>query len=82
MIKKSKSEAKFYEIKHLPIEINDSPRYEYRGIMLDTSRHFLKVDTIKNVITTMADAKFNVFHWHLVDDDSFPLELDSFPSLS
>jgi len=62
--------------------INDSPRYSYRGMMLDTSRRYFEVETIKEVIDTLAAAKFNVFHWHIVDDDSFPLELDSYPDVS
>ena len=43
--------------------------------MLDTSRRYYSVDGIKSVIDAMAAAKFNVLHWHLVDDDSFPMEL-------
>ena len=50
--------------------------------MLDTSRRFFKVDTIKKVIDALALAKFNVFHWHLLDDDSFPLELEAYPNVT
>ena len=51
-------------------------------MMLDTSRRFFKVETIKEILDVMADAKFNVFHWHAVDDDSFPLELPSLPNVT
>ena len=50
--------------------------------MLDTSRRFFSVQTIKEILDTMAAAKFNVFHWHIVDDDSFPLLLESYPNIT
>ena len=50
--------------------------------MLDTSRRFFPVASIKEVISVMADAKFNILHWHLADDDSFPMELPSFPDVT
>lgn len=50
--------------------------------MLDTSRSFYSVDTIKSLLDAMALAKFNVFHWHIVDDDSFPMELQKYPNLN
>lgn len=50
--------------------------------MLDTSRHFYSVDRIKELIYTISLAKFNVFHWHLVDDDSFPMTLKSYPTVT
>ena len=43
--------------------------------MLDTSRHYYPPDTIKEIIQVMSAAKFSVFHWHISDDDSFPLEI-------
>lgn len=67
---------------HLPLEIKDSPRYAYRGMMLDTNRRYFSVDAIKQFLDAMALAKLNVFHWHLLDDDSFPMELESYPSIS
>lgn len=67
---------------HLPLSINDSPRYPYRGFMLDTSRHFFSVDGIKTVLDALALSKFNVLHWHIVDDDSFAMDSKSFPNLT
>ena len=50
--------------------------------MLDTSRRYFEVSTIKEFLDVLAAAKFNVFHWHAVDDDSFPIELDSYPTVA
>ncbi|KAG7030740.1 Beta-hexosaminidase 1, partial [Cucurbita argyrosperma subsp. argyrosperma] len=74
-------ETKDVQIYQAPWYIKDSPRFSYRGLLIDTSRHFLPVDVIKHIIESMSYAKLNVLHWHMVDEESFPLEVPSYPNL-
>jgi hexosaminidase len=63
------------------ITINDAPRFPWRGLLIDVSRHFLPVEVIKRNLGGMATVKMNVFHWHLVDDQGFRVECKSWPRL-
>lgn len=63
-------------------KIVDYPRYGWRGLMLDVSRHFFTVDEVKQFIDKMSQYKFNVFHWHLTDDEGWRVEIKSLPKLT
>jgi hexosaminidase len=63
------------------VSIRDVPRFQWRGLLLDTSRHFFSVDTIKRQIDAMAAAKYNIFHWHLTDDQGWRFESKRYPKL-
>ena len=60
--------------------IIDSPRFSWRGIMLDVSRHFVDVDGVKMILDAMSMLKMNVFHWHLTDDQGWRLEIKKYPN--
>ncbi len=64
------------------ISIEDSPRFQWRGFMIDVSRHFEPVDVVKRQLDGMEVAKLNVFHWHLSDDQGFRAESRKFPKLT
>lgn len=63
-------------------KITDYPRFKWRGLMLDVSRHFFTVNEVKDFIDRMSKYKFNVFHWHLSDDEGWRLEIKSLPKLT
>jgi hexosaminidase len=62
--------------------ITDYPRFTWRGIMLDVSRHFSTKETVKKYIDEMARYKYNRFHWHLTDDEGWRVEIKSYPKLT
>ncbi|MDQ6471857.1 family 20 glycosylhydrolase [Flavobacterium sp. LHD-80] len=62
-------------------QISDFPRFTWRGLMIDASRHFQPVDVIKRNIDGLAAMKMNVFHWHLVDDQGWRIEMKKHPKL-
>ena len=62
--------------------IQDAPRYSYRGVQMDESRHFFGVKTVKQVLDMMAMLKLNTFHWHLSDDQGYRIESKVFPLLN
>ena len=64
------------------VAIHDTPRFRWRGLMLDCARHFMPVDVIKRTLDGMASVKLNVFHWHLSEDQGFRIESKAFPKLT
>ena len=64
------------------LSIQDTPRFRWRGLMIDCSRHFQPIDVIKRTLDGMAAVKMNVFHWHLSDDQGFRIESKVFPKLT
>lgn len=62
--------------------ITDKPRYGYRGLHLDVSRHFMPVSFVKKFIDLMAMHKQNTFHWHLTDDQGWRIEIKKYPKLT
>lgn len=63
------------------VTIKDQPRFQWRGLHIDVSRHFEPLDLLKRNIDALAAAKMNVFHWHLTDDQGFRIESKVFPKL-
>ena len=63
------------------VDIHDQPRFPWRGLSLDVSRHFIPVDGVKRTIDGLAAVKLNVFHWHLSDDQGFRVESLLYPRL-
>jgi hexosaminidase len=64
------------------VTIRDTPRFQWRGFMLDVSRHFEPVSVVERTLDGMAAAKLNVFHWHLSDDQGFRAESKKYPRLT
>ena len=62
--------------------VEDFPRFNYRGMMLDVSRHFMPKDFIKKFIDIIAMHKMNKFHWHLTDDQGWRIEIKNYPKLT
>ncbi len=63
-------------------EIEDAPRYAWRGFMLDEARHFFGEQTVKNLLDEMSYYKINKFHWHLTDAQGWRIEIKSYPRLA
>ena len=63
------------------VAIDDAPRFPWRGLMIDSSRHFMPLEVIERNLDGMAAVKLNVFHWHLVDDQGFRVESLALPKL-
>ena len=64
------------------VKITDVPRFPWRGFMLDVSRHFFNKEEVKQMLNAMALHKLNTFHWHLVDDNGWRIEIKKYPKLT
>lgn len=64
------------------VQVEDQPRFGYRGVMLDVGRHFFPVADVKKYIDLLALHKFNTFHWHLTDDQGWRIEIKKYPKLT
>jgi hexosaminidase len=63
------------------VTIKDQPRFPWRGLLVDVSRHFIPLDVLKRNLDGMAAVKMNVLHWHLYDNEGFRIESKRFPKL-
>ncbi|MEO6799716.1 MAG: beta-N-acetylhexosaminidase, partial [Rhodanobacter sp.] len=64
------------------VHIDDAPRYAWRGVMLDSARHFIPVALVKKQIDLLSRYKLNVLHWHLTDDQGWRIEIRKYPKLT
>ncbi|KAF9172766.1 hypothetical protein BGX20_004878 [Mortierella sp. AD010] len=65
-----------------PVHIQDAPKYSHRGVMYDTARNFYSLKSLKRQIDALAYAKMNVFHWHITDSQSWPVEIKKHPQMT
>jgi N-acetyl-beta-hexosaminidase len=66
----------------VPLTIVDGPRFPYRGLLVDTARHFLPLEFLLRVVDGLAAVKMNVLHIHFTDDESFPVQSSTHPDLA
>lgn len=64
------------------VKVTDYPRFTWRGVMLDVSRHFFSKEEVKKYIDQISRLKYNVLHWHLTDDNGWRIEIKSYPKLT
>ena len=80
-LRKSLPVAKGAKIVLPSVVVKDAPRFDYRGMMLDVSRHFFTLDSVKRYIDLLALHNINRFHWHLTDDQGWRIEIKKYPEL-
>lgn len=81
-LRKSLPADKEVEVVLPQVVINDAPRFPHRGMMLDVSRHFFSLDSVKRYIDILALHNINRFHWHLTDDQGWRIEIKKYPELT
>lgn len=70
-----------FQLQVRSVLITDYPRFSFRSLLVDSSRHFLSMDILKQNLDLMAMNKLNILHWHIVDDQSFPFQSEIYPEL-
>ncbi|MEO6538253.1 MAG: family 20 glycosylhydrolase [Ferruginibacter sp.] len=80
--KKAMTSKNSYQAMIPQLSITDYPRFAYRGMHLDVARHFFSISFIKKYIDYLAAHKFNIFHWHLTDDQGWRIEINKYPLLT
>ncbi len=73
--------TKYVSVDYVPLLVTDYARFSHRGLMIDSSRHYLSTGQIKRIIDALPMNKFNKLHWHIVDSQSFPFDSPSEPEL-
>ena len=81
-LRKSVGVAQDQNVELPAVEVNDEPRFGYRGMMLDVGRHFFSMDEIKTYIDMLALHNINRFHWHLSEDQGWRIEIKKYPKLT
>ena len=81
-LRKSIPVAQTKKVKMPAVKISDAPAFAYRGMMLDVSRHFCTVDSVKRWIDMLALHNVNTFHWHLTEDQGWRIEIKKYPRLT
>ncbi|CAB9521936.1 hexosaminidase subunit [Seminavis robusta] len=71
-----------FVIRNTPLFVADKPTFSYRGLMIDTARHYLPLDLILSNLDVMSMNKLNVLHWHMTDDQSWPFQSTTYPEIS
>ena len=81
IIHKKRNSYDGFAINWTPMTIQDAPRYPWRGLLVDSARHYLSIPLLKRIVDTMAAIKLNVMHWHIVDAESFPFVSSKYSDL-
>ena len=81
-LRKATPVGKHISVQYAPVIIKDTPRFAYRGMMLDVARHFVTVDFVKKYIDLLALHNVNRFHWHLTEDQGWRIEIKAYPKLT
>lgn len=82
ILRKAMADTEHGNVVYPAVEINDFPRFSYRGVHLDVSRHFFPADSIKRFIDMLALHNINRLHWHLTDDQGWRIEIKKRPELT